>query len=145
MATNCDNKWVQYFKDISNGLMPYLQLYAQRSMRGSGLGNLKGFHRRFQVPIPSSYSSQSGQGLKGVTMVTPTQQTVEQAKAMKKQDDYIDKQLLAKPPTKRKAPGAKNQKRGKAARGKTSAKAAPKRKKAPSQRQTPRDVFSNTK
>ena len=95
---------------------------------------MKGLHRRFQVPVPSSYTTQVGRGLNDVKMVAPTQQTVERAKAMKRQeaeDDAIVKQLLGPPPAKRKVSGTRVQKRGKAARGKTGKKAAPTGKKKP--------------
>ena len=143
MSSGCD--WVRLFTDMATGALPYLQLYARRNMRGGSLGGMRQYHRRFQAPVPSSYTSQSGRGLKGVTIVAPTQQMVERAKAMKKQEDTVAKQPLMAP-TKRKPPGTRAQKRRKPPTGKTSRKVAPKRKKVPpSQKKTgiAKDVFGN--
>ena len=139
MSSGCD--WVRLFSDMATGALPYLQLYAKRNMRGGSLGGMRQYHRRFQAPVPRSYSSQSGQGLKGVTIVAPTQQMVERAKAMQKQEKAAAKQTR-KAPTNRKPPGTRVQKQGKPPRGKTSRKAAPARKKAPPSRTlVPKAVF----
>ena len=108
--------WHKFFSDLANGALPYLQLYAKRSQRGSGLGGHKGSHRRFQVPIPHS-TSQSGQGSSDVKLVTPTQQSVDMAKAMlKHNNDDVD---ILPAAIKSRKPRAKVQKPKGPARGKT--------------------------
>ena len=119
------DKWQRFFADLANGMLPYLQLYAKRSQRGSGLGGFKGSHRRFQVPVPN-YNSQIGQGSKGVKMIAPTQQSVEMAKAMIKHQDDVISDI---PSTKSKPVRSKVQKRGRPAGGKTTKTAAASKKK----------------
>ena len=108
--------WHKFFSDLANGALPYLQLYAKRSQRGSGLGGHKGSHRRFQVPVPQ-YTSQTGQGTNNVKLVSPSQQSVDMARALLKHEDDTVPAVSA--PIKRRKPRAKVQKTSDSAPGKT--------------------------
>ena len=77
------DKWQVFFAKMADGLLPYLQLYAKRNQRGSGLGNAKGAHKRFAVPIHGI--SQTG-GAASINIVSPSQQSVDRAKSIMKQE-----------------------------------------------------------
>ena len=79
------DKWKVFFAKMADNLLPYLQLYIRRnSQRGGGLGNAKGFHRRYSVPVPGK-DAQLG-GAATINIVSPAQQSVERAKSIIKQE-----------------------------------------------------------
>ena len=143
------DKWQRFFANMAHGVLPYLQLYVNRNQRGTGLGNCRGFRRSFQVPVHNN-DHQVGQGHPGLKMVSPTQQAVEQAKALMKQEEAVAKEM-AGPITKRKPSTSRVQTRGKRQGGKTTKKPASKKKAPPRRKPTkksttapiPKDVFGN--
>ena len=87
------DKWRQFFSAMADGLLPYLHLYVKRNQRGGGIGNFKTSRQRYQVPIVVNGAALLGRGTsstssgKSMQLVTPTQQTVEQAKSIMKHED----------------------------------------------------------
>ena len=95
MAKHGYDRWKEFFSAMADGLLPYLHLYVKRNMRGGGLGNFVASRRRYQVPVVVDGSAQLGRGTystsgsNSLKLVTPTQQTVEQAKSAMRQEEDI--------------------------------------------------------
>ena len=132
------DRWLHFFQNLAAGMIPYLQLFASRSMKGAGLGNIR--PRRFQIPVsgPGSSSQLGGHGPPGIKVITQAQSGVERARALVKEGEDQSKdmrELLLT--TKSKPARSRIQKRTRSRRGNTSVKNKKKKKatsKAPSSR-----------
>ena len=84
---------------MADGLLPYLHLYVKRNQRGGGIGNFVNSRQRYQVPIVVNGAALLGRGTsststgRSMQLVTPTQQTVEQAKSIMKHEDETFQEL----------------------------------------------------
>ena len=86
-----------FFTTMANGLLPYLELYVKRNPKGGGLANFMSSRRRYQVPVILDNSQHVGSGKPShaiVNYLTPTQQSVDQAKSLIKQNDNMFEELI---------------------------------------------------
>ena len=155
MAKHGSDRWKDFFSAMADGLLPYLHLYVKRNMRGGGLGNFVASRRRYQVPVVVDGSALLGRGTystsgsNSLKLVTPTQQTVEQAKsAMRQEEDISFRDLTSA--IKGKTTGISYQSKKKRPSAKTvlsKTKKSLKRKKKPSSKTKPKkhhyqDIYS---
>ena len=99
MDKQTGDKWRQFFSAMADGVLPYLHLYVKRNQRGGGIGNFVNSRQRYQVPIVVNGAALLGRGTsststgRSMQLVTPTQQTVEQAKSIMKHEDETFQEL----------------------------------------------------
>ena len=90
-------KWKMFFTTMANGLLPYLELYVKRYPKGGGLASFMSSRRRYQVPVILDNSQHVGSGKPShaiVNYLMPTQQSVDQAKSLIKQNDNMFEELI---------------------------------------------------